>query len=131
AIMDIAEAASSGSAEHLPLLLQRLTNPDPIQRYCAATGCIMLGDMARPAKSALKKALEDPQVAVRIAAAEALYGLGESAMAVNILQEALSHPDKMARVQSLNALETMEGDAHPAFTAIEALTADKLQDQDY
>src|SRR5690606_32099793 len=117
-IINIAEAASSESVKQLPLLMQRLADPDPIQRYWAATGCVVLGKKAMPAKSSLKKALEDPQVAVRIAAAEALYGLGESAMAVNILQEALSHPDKMARVQSLNALETMEGDAHPAFTAI-------------
>lgn len=130
-IMDMAEAASSGSAEHLSSFMQHLTNPDPIQRYWAATGCIVLGDKARPAKSALKKALEDPQVAVRIAAAEALYFLGESALAVRTLQAALKDSNKMARVQALNALETMGRDAHPAMTAVEALTSDKLQDQDY
>lgn len=130
-IMDIAEAASSGSAEHLPLFMQRLTNPDPIQRYWAATGCIILGEKARPAMAALKKALDDPQVAVRIAAAEALYVLGESVVAIKTLQAALKDSNKMARVQALNALEIMEGDARPAFAAIEALTSDKLQDQDY
>lgn len=130
-IMDVAAAASSGAVENLPLLLQRLTNPDPIQRYWAATGCIVLGEKARPAVAVLKKALDDPLVAVRIAAAEALYGLGERAVAVRTLQAALKDSNKMARVQALNVLEIMEDDARPAFDAIEALTADELQDQDY
>src|SRR5690606_27318334 len=130
-IMDVAAAASSGAVENLPLLLQRLTNPDPIQRYWAATGCIVLGEKARPAVAVLKKVLDDPLVAVRIAAAEALYGLGESALAVRTLQAALKDSNKMARVQALNVLEIMEDDAQPAFDAIEALTADELQDQDY
>src|SRR5690606_34154717 len=110
-IINIAEAASSESVKQLPLLMQRLADPDPIQRYWAATGCIVLGEKARPAVAVLKKVLDDPLVAVRIAAAEALYGLGERAVAVRTLQAALKDSNKMARVQALNVLEIMEDDA--------------------
>lgn len=130
-IIEIAETASLGAVENLPLLLHRLEDPDPVQRYWASTGCIILGEKAKPATAALKVALNDPEASVRIAAAEALYGLGEKDAAIATLRAALKDPNKMARVQALNVLEIMEGDALPAFDAIEVLTADKLQDQDY
>jgi N-sulfoglucosamine sulfohydrolase len=130
-VIETAELASFGAVENLPLLLQRLEDPDPVLRYWAATGCAILGENAKPAAEALRKALNDPQVAVRIAAAEALYALGEKDQVLKTLTTALQNPNKMARVQALNVLENMENDALPVMTAIEALTSDKLQDQDY
>lgn len=123
--------ASLGAVKNLPLLLQRLEDPDPVLRYWAATGCAILGEYAMPAAEALRKALNDPQVAVRIAAAEALYALGKKDQVLETLTASLQDPKKMARVQALNVLEIMDNDARPAITAIEALTSDKLQDQDY
>jgi arylsulfatase A-like enzyme len=70
-------------------------------------------------------------VSVQIAAAEALYNLGQKDKALKTLKSALQHDNKMARVQALNVLEQMNEDARPAFDLIKSLTKDDLQDQDY
>lgn len=130
-IVEVAEMASLGEESDLPFLLQRLKDPNPVVRYWAVTGCIILDKKAYRASRQLKTLLSDPEVAVRIAAAEALYALGEREGLLNVLTAALQHPDKMARVQALNVLEIMGEDARPSVAAVEALAARKLEDQDY
>lgn len=127
-VLETAEKASSGGIE---VVMQRLDDEEPIVRYWAATGCTILGKKASAAKDALKKLMDDPEVAVRIAAAEALYHLEEKETAIGVLKDALKSDNLMARVQALNVLETMEQDATPALSAVETLTSDDLQDRDY
>jgi hypothetical protein len=131
-IMEISEMASSRNPGVLNEIIKRLSDKEPAVRYWAATGCTVLGQEASSAKDALKKALHDPEVSVRIAAAEALYYLGEKQMAVTALKDALKSDNLMARVQSLNVLENMKEDARPALSAVKALIpVDDPQNNDY
>jgi N-sulfoglucosamine sulfohydrolase len=120
-IMETAEMASSGDISYLTEIISRLKDEDPVVRYWAATGCIVLQKKAAPAEDELKQLLNDPEVSVRIAAAEALFQLGESGLALAALEEALKNDNLMARVQALNVLENMKHDIRPALKAIKAL----------
>jgi N-sulfoglucosamine sulfohydrolase len=130
-IMETAEMASSRNARFLKEIVRRLRDEEPAVRYWAATGCTVLGKEAAPAKEALKKLTVDPQVSVRIAAAEALYHVGEKEIAVSTLKEALGSDNLMARVQALNALETMNQDAAGALAAVKALISPDPKDKGY
>lgn len=130
-IMETAEMATMGEVKFLDPLMARLNDPDPVIRYWAATGCTILEDLAKPAEEKLKEMVDDPEVAVRIAAAEALYQLGETDIAVETLTQALEVNNKMARVQALNVLETMGEDAAPSLAAVNKLISRNLEDQDY
>lgn len=130
-IVEVAEMASFGEPANLPALVQKLNDPNPMIRYWAATGCIILGKEAHPAGQALFGALHDPEAAVRIAAAEALYQLGEKEKVLEVLIQELQNSNKMARVQALNVLDAMGADARPSLVAVERLASDMLQDQDY
>ncbi|MEX2594548.1 MAG: sulfatase [Anditalea sp.] len=130
-IVETAEMASLGEVKFTDQLIQKLNDPDPVIRYWAAVGFTILGKEAQAAQKELMKALDDPQVAVRVAAAEALYGLGETEPALEALTEALQVNNKMGRVQALNVLETMEEDAIPALAEIKKLVTRDQQNQDY
>ena len=130
-IMETAEMATMGEVKFLDQLMARLNDQDPVIRYWAATGCTILEDLAKPAEEKLKEMMDDPEVAVRIAAAEALYQLGETDIAVETLTQALEVNNKMARVQALNVLETMGKDAAPSLAAVNKLISRNLEDQDY
>lgn len=130
-ILKTAEMASLGEVKKLNQLMQKLKDPDPVVRYWAATGCVILEEHAKPAESALKDLMNDPEVSVRIAAAEALYHLGANQIALEALEAALQVDNKMARVQALNVLENMGDDAIPSLNAVEKLISTNLVDQDY
>jgi tetratricopeptide (TPR) repeat protein len=130
-IMETAEMATMGEVKFLDQLMARLNDQDPVIRFWAATGCTILEDSAKPAEEKLKEMMDDPEVAVRIAAAEALYQLGETDIAVETLTQALEVNNKMARVQALNVLETMGEDAAPSLAAVNKLISRNLEDQDY
>ncbi|GLU56075.1 sulfatase-like hydrolase/transferase [Dyadobacter frigoris] len=111
-ILETADWASSRKPAYTNDLIKRLSDPDPTVRYWAATGLIVL--KAKTGKDALTKATNDSETAVRIAAAEALYYIGEKALSIKILTEALTVKNVPARVQALNALSNIGPDAAPA-----------------
>lgn len=76
-IIETAEMASSKDGKYLNALITRLQDNDPDIRYWAATGCAILGKEATRAKNNLEALLYDSEPSVQVAAAEALYGLGE------------------------------------------------------
>ena len=130
-ISKAAETASSGKPANIQALTEMLDDPDPVVRYWAATGCIVLASLAKSAKRILVETLDDPEVSVRVAAAEALYGLGETTGVLEILVEALEDSNKMARVQALNVMEIMGENATPALDEVNKLASRDLKDQDY
>lgn len=67
-----------------------------------------------PAKDQLLELLKDQTPDVRIAAAEALCGIGESKAATPIFIEALGEKNQMVRVHALNSLEILGGDVAKA-----------------
>jgi arylsulfatase A-like enzyme len=74
--LDLAFAASSSDPANLPAFIKALGSKDPVLRYWAATGCLILAKDAAPAIDALTKCMEDADQLVRIVAAEALIAAG-------------------------------------------------------
>jgi len=130
-IIAMAEMASSKNPWYLDELLKGLQHENPIVRYWAAIGCTVLGEDATSAGNNLQQLLRDKEESVRIAAAEALYHLGNEGVALTTLIHALKSENLMARVQALNVLESMESDAAPALEAIKTLVSDDPQDRNY
>jgi N-sulfoglucosamine sulfohydrolase len=130
-IMETAEIASSKDSAFLDELKKRLQDKNPVVRYWAATGCTILSKEAMPARDALTKLLKDPEISVRIAAAESLYLLSEKEKALPVLREALKSHNLMARVQALNVLEGMGNDAQPLLADIKMVYKDQVKDGDY
>ncbi|MFS8617974.1 MAG: sulfatase-like hydrolase/transferase [Solitalea sp.] len=130
-ILETAEMASSRDPEFLDELISALSDSNPVVRYWAATGCIVLVEKALPAKQHLLMRLTDPVVSVRIASAEALYHLNGKQAALKTLSEALGHPGRMARMEALNALSAMGRDATPVLPAVKSLLAPDPTGNDY
>ena len=80
---------------------------------------------ARPAEAALRKAIADRSVDVRIAAAEALAHVGGLDAAMPVLVEALGHEAMLVRLLALNVLDRLGDRARPALPAIRAATTDQ------
>lgn len=130
-ILETAEIASSRNASQLKTLIRRLTDKDPVVRYWAVIGTIVLKKEAAISKANLLPLLSDPEIAVRIAAAESLLNFGENEKAVTVLAEALKSTNTMARVQALNVLEMIGVRAKPAFPAIATLLKNNPREADY
>ncbi|WPP51819.1 sulfatase-like hydrolase/transferase [Catalinimonas niigatensis] len=127
-IIQAVEEVASGDVLKI---MQHLTSDNSVIRYWAATACTMVGEKAAPAEAELEKLTDDPETAVRIAAAEALYHLGEKELALQTLNEALKIDNEMARVQAINVLETMKADAMPTLSAVKALVPDDPEVNNY
>lgn len=130
-VIETAEIASSRDKSHLKEIIMRLSDKDAVVRYWAVIGTIVLKDDAIAAKIKLQPLLNDPEVAVRIAAAEALLAFGETDAPVQTLSEALKSENQMARVQALNVLETIGAKAQPAFENVKSLLKGDPKDSDY
>ncbi|BDS06870.1 sulfatase [Oceaniferula spumae] len=76
-LADIAFAASSRDPKKLDDFIAWTTSPDPVTRYWAAHGCLVLGKTAAPAEEALTKLIADEHSAIRVAAAQALVAIGK------------------------------------------------------
>ncbi|SEM73189.1 Arylsulfatase A [bacterium A37T11] len=103
-VIHVADIASSRRTDKLPELIQAFSDPDPVIRYWGAVGATVLKGNARGALGGLHVLIHDTAAYVRVAAAEALYGLGEHAQALNVLSDALKSGNTMVRLQALNVL---------------------------
>jgi len=131
AILSVAEKATMRDPQYVPDLVNQLNHENPVIRYWAATGCRILAEHSLGAKEKLQTLLDDSEVSVQIAAAEALYHLGEKQSAVNTLREALGDDNLMARVQALNVLETMDEDALPSLEMVQKLIPEDEEQRGY
>jgi hypothetical protein len=105
AIVDAAEIATSGNMENLQLLKSYLKNEESAIRYWGATGLLILGKNAEPAKPDLISSLNDSSLSVVTIAAEALYNLDEKEKAINSLTSVLISGNEMARCFALNTVD--------------------------
>lgn len=120
-ILETAKLASTATEADVPDLLKRLRDDDAAVRYWAATGCLILGEAADEAIPVLTDLLEDPAPNVAIAAAEALYAMGQKAAALTTLADALNYEQVMARVHAFNVLNQVGSDAVVALASAQAL----------
>ncbi len=86
-VLETANIATEGNIENIKLLIERLSDSEPVVRYWAATGCAILREKAQLAKYELVKLLNDKSPSVRIATAEALFFLGEKKLSIETLTE--------------------------------------------
>jgi len=75
-LTDLAFAASSREVNNLEKFIRLTESSNPLQRYWAAQGLLILGKNAAPAEKALFKILGDKHSVIRVTAAQALYALG-------------------------------------------------------
>jgi N-sulfoglucosamine sulfohydrolase len=120
-IVETAELASSRDPKDLAVLARRFKDPDPSVRYWSAIGCSVIGAPASKYSASLKELLQDKEGAVQVAAAEALYRMGEKEVGLNALAAALRHPHVFVRVQAMNVLQYVGKDALPVVAQIKAL----------
>jgi N-sulfoglucosamine sulfohydrolase len=105
ALVSLAFTASAATADDLPRFISHLTSPDPVIRYWAAQGCLILGKSAEPAADALVKLLDDPSSAVRVAAGHALFILGRTEHGRTALVSELERaPGEFAKINVICAL---------------------------
>lgn len=118
-VIETAALASSRNPADASALISRLSDADPVVRYWAATGCTIL--KLTKAKDALRNLLTDSEVAVQIAAAEALHAIGDKDGTVAVLQTALTNASRPVRLQALSVLQTFGKEAAPVANAAKEL----------
>jgi len=130
-VLHIATLASSRDKNVLQVLVRSAADRDPVIRYWAATGLLVLAQEGITSKNTLQQLLNDDKLYVGIPAAEALYYLGEKKMALQKLYDALKSSSVMTRVQALNALQGAEKAAlEPVQNILEDIVRKKASEYD-
>lgn len=111
--LEAAHVANQRDPDNLSLLIAMMDDGDSAIRYWAVTGCLALGEPARPAFNRLKEALEDPSANVRIAAAESLAKWDNPEKPLQVLKKALDHENPRARLHAANVLDRLGDTARP------------------
>jgi arylsulfatase A-like enzyme len=116
-ILDLADRAGARDVANLPAFAAALDDPHPVVRYWAATGCLILGDRAAPAKAKLQERLADEWTDVRVVAAESLAHLGGAADAAKVVVAALKSANPHEALAAQNTLEYMWRAGHVPLAA--------------
>jgi hypothetical protein len=107
-VLKTALAAGDGGSGVLQKLRAAMKHDHPVMRYWGATGCTIQGEAAAAAMSQLKKLLEDPSPSVRVAAAEALYVLGDKKTGFDGLIDILKETnDPVVSLEALNVTQAL------------------------
>lgn len=109
-LIKAADLATLGGKSSLNTFVQNLKSENSAIRYWGATGLLILKNDAKQAVPALKEASSDESGAVATLVAEALYGLGEEALArkiyIRILQDTVTY-DTNDRNFALNSIDAV------------------------
>ena len=124
-VVEAAETASSGKVDDWNAILAYLQDEDPIIRYWGATGCLLHPDKSLQIAENLATMANDPQenTAVRIAASESLFSIGENEKAEQAITKTLATDNLMARVQAINVLDTYSQVSKGAEETVQKLVA--------
>lgn len=104
-LVDLVFAATSRDESKLPLLIKNLSSGDPLARYWAAQGCLILGKPAATASTQLTQLLHDTESSVRVAAAHALVACGHEELGKPALLAELEK--STGEYEHLNAINTI------------------------
>jgi HEAT repeat protein len=115
----------SGEPDEVPKLMRSLTSSDNLVRADAAEDLGHLGRTARPAVSALRQALDDPDRGVRGAAARALILLGHSDEVVDSVKVRLRASDEGSRGDGLSLMIEIGPAGRPLFADLFPLVSDR------
>ena len=106
-IIDTAERASKMNSADYDILLRRLNHANESVRYWAAQGFVMMGEDAKRFKDSLMEKTSDSSIIVQIALSEAIFNIGESSKAIDILNKGLEASQEMIRLQALHVLSNL------------------------
>jgi N-sulfoglucosamine sulfohydrolase len=106
-VLALANRASDRDPAHLPGFAAALDDPHPVVRYWAVTGCLILGETARPAREKLLGRLDDAAADVRVVAAECVGHLGDGEAAVQALAKVLRDGNPYEALAAQNALDAL------------------------
>jgi N-sulfoglucosamine sulfohydrolase len=107
-VLQIALAAGDGGNGILQKLSAAMKHDHPVMRYWGAVGCTIQREAPSAPMSLLKELLEDPSPSVRVAAAEALYVLGDKKTGVNGLIDILEETnDPVVSLEALNITQAL------------------------
>jgi len=124
-LIEAAETASDGDEKNLEELIRYLKDDDSSTRYWGATGLLILGNSAEPAKNELLKVLDDESPDVVVTAAETLYKLGEKDKATKALLRIMEYPEDKARCHALNAIVYLKEDSQEVKECVARIFPDK------
>jgi len=110
-LLDAADAV--GRDDKAAYQHQLLHDADPGVRYWAALGLRTRTKLDDEDRTALRAALKDTSPVVRIEAAAALAGHGETEPTLPVLREALNDPSREIALHAARALELLGPAAHP------------------
>ena len=130
-IMETADLATRRDPTVIDEIILRLDDPNPAVRYWSMVGCVILNEEARKVKNKIKSMTKDEEVAVRIAAAEALYKMGEKQLAIETLIDCAKSEYRMGRTMALNVLDLMGENARAAMPVVEKIASEKLSGLTY
>lgn len=125
-ILKVADRATSGETGNIDLLKSFLKDEDRSVRYWGVTGLLILGEKAAPAIEELRQAVQDQSGAVAIAAAEALYNMGEKDIARSTLLKQLKSPDEFVRCQALNTVDCIDEKSTEIIRGVTELMTDTV-----
>jgi N-sulfoglucosamine sulfohydrolase len=100
---------------------RNLQSNNVILRYWAAMACARTGPSVYDFDKMLITLLKDDEIAVRLAASEALYRSGEKKASLNTLIEILKTGNTAATLNALDILETMGEDAILSLKQVKAI----------
>ena len=125
-ILRLAGMAGAGDAVNLPEFVKHLGGANTVLQYWAAVGCRVLDGKAKPAREALASAMKNsPSPSVRMAAAEVLCRLGESAEPLAVLETYLANEEPWTRMHAAVTLGWLGERARPAIPALKNTAKDK------
>jgi HEAT repeat protein len=107
-LIPLANAVSARDPKNLPAFEQAMRSGNKCLRYWGVTGCVVLGDRARPLKDSLVARLKDDEPIVRLQAARALAGMGETEMAIPVIRRFLKNPSAELSLQAALAIDECE-----------------------
>ncbi len=129
-ILETAKLQLEGESA-VPELKTRGTDDDPLVRYWATLGLVVVTQSAGPEivesiLPSLTEALTDPSIDVRLLAAEGLFNLGYYEEALPVVIAEMTHPNTDVQVRVGNILDSQPPDANEALApAIEPLAVAK------
>ncbi len=128
----MADKAIEKDQSNLEFFIEGMDSSDPLIRYWAALGAVILRDKAMGAREKLVDLVVDKYPEVRIAAAEALSYMGEQMLAVDVLKNELKfddEKDKYIYVYAANVLEYIDKQyVLPLIPLLEEISADERYD---
>ena len=122
-IMALAAAAAKRDPGNVPMFQQGLDHTNPVYRYWAAMGLLILAEKATAAVPRLRQSMrEDQSPQVRVVAAQAVAALSAQNDAVTLLADLLDPNNAVpVRLQAINALTSLGDKARQVLSAIKTL----------